>query len=95
VRDTTAGFKCYARHTLEALNFENIKFTGYAFQIEMKYTVWKLGGKIEEVPIIFTDRTAGESKMNKSIFGEAIFGVMSLVFRRTKKLHNEIHPSKR
>ncbi|MDL2239073.1 polyprenol monophosphomannose synthase [Bacteroidales bacterium OttesenSCG-928-K03] len=90
VRDTTAGFKCYARHTLQAINFDNIKFTGYAFQIEMKYTVWKLGGKVVEVPIIFTDRTAGESKMNKSIFGEAIFGVMSLVFRKTKKLHNEI-----
>lgn len=93
VRDTTAGFKCYAYNTLKALNFDNIKFTGYAFQIEMKYTVWKLGGNVVEVPIIFTDRTAGESKMNKSIFGEAVFGVMSLPFRKTKKLHNEIHPA--
>ncbi|MDD4141416.1 MAG: polyprenol monophosphomannose synthase, partial [Bacteroidales bacterium] len=93
VKDATAGFICYARHTLEAINFDNIKFTGYAFQIEMKYTVSKLGGKIVEVPIIFTDRTAGESKMNSSIFGEAVLGVIQLRFRNIKELHNEIHPS--
>ncbi|MBN1338868.1 MAG: polyprenol monophosphomannose synthase [Bacteroidales bacterium] len=81
VRDTTAGFKCYTRRVLEAINLDKIKFTGYAFQIEMKYTAWKLGFKLVEVPIIFTDRTEGESKMNKSIFREAIFGVMDLRVR--------------
>jgi dolichol-phosphate mannosyltransferase len=59
VMDTTAGFKCYRRSLLEAIDFDKIKFTGYAFQIEMKYTAWKLGFKIIEVPIIFTDRTEG------------------------------------
>lgn len=81
VRDTTAGFKCYSRKVLDAIDFEKIKFTGYAFQIEMKYTTWKLGFKIVEVPIIFTDRTLGESKMNKKIFKEAIFGVINLRIR--------------
>lgn len=84
VRDTTAGFKCYTRKVLEAIDLDRIKFTGYAFQIEMKYTTWKLGFNIKEVPIIFTDRTEGESKMNKSIFREAIFGVMELRFRRIR-----------
>ncbi|MDD3152521.1 MAG: polyprenol monophosphomannose synthase, partial [Bacteroidales bacterium] len=93
VRDTTAGFICYARHTLEAINFNNIKFTGYAFQIEMKYTTYKLGGKVVEVPIIFTDRTEGQSKMSSGIFGEAVIGVLKLRFRNYKKLHHEIHPS--
>ncbi|PID95286.1 MAG: dolichyl-phosphate beta-D-mannosyltransferase [Bacteroidetes bacterium] len=87
VRDTTAGFKCYSRKVLEAINFDAIKFTGYAFQIEMKYTAWKLGFVIEEVPIIFTDRTLGESKMSSGIFREAILGVMSLRFRNVKKEH--------
>lgn len=81
VRDTTAGFKCYTRKVLEAINFDYIKFTGYAFQIEMKFTAWKLGFKLVEVPIIFTDRTLGESKMNKKIFREAIFGVINLRWR--------------
>ncbi|HRZ43278.1 MAG TPA: polyprenol monophosphomannose synthase [Bacteroidales bacterium] len=92
VRDTTAGFKCYTRKVLKAIDFKQIRFTGYAFQIEMKYTAWKLGFKIVEVPIIFTERTLGESKMNKKIFKEAIFGVISLrirsiqgVYRRMKK----------
>ena len=87
VRDTTAGFMCYTSRALRAINFDNIKFTGYAFQIEMKYTVWKLGGKIKEVPIIFYDRTEGTSKMSGSIFGEAVFGVINLTFRNIKKLH--------
>ena len=78
IRDTTAGFKCYTRKVLMAIKFDKIKLTGYAFQIEMKFTTSKLGFNIMEVPIIFTDRTLGESKMNKSIFGEAIFGVMGL-----------------
>jgi dolichol-phosphate mannosyltransferase len=78
VRDTTAGFKCYRREVLEAINLDKIKFTGYAFQIEMKYITWKLGFKIKEISIIFTDRTHGDSKMTKGIFKEAIFGVVEL-----------------
>ena len=78
VRDTTAGFKCYRREVLEAINLEKIKFTGYAFQIEMKYITWKLGFRIKEISIIFTDRTHGDSKMTKGIFKEAIFGVVEL-----------------
>ena len=78
VRDTTAGFKCYRRDVLEAINLDKIKFTGYAFQIEMKYITWKLGFKIKEISIIFTDRTHGDSKMTKGIFKEAIFGVIEL-----------------
>ncbi len=77
-RDTTAGFKCYSRKVLETLNFDKIKFTGYAFQIEMKFAAWKLGFKIVEVPIIFTDRSEGQSKMSGGIFKEAIFGVLSI-----------------
>jgi len=81
VRDTTAGFICYARRVLEAIDLDKIRFTGYAFQIEMKFTAWKLGFNILEVPIIFTDRTLGESKMSKGIFKEAVFGVISLRWR--------------
>ena len=81
VSDTTAGFKCYRAEVLRAINFDKIRFTGYAFQIEMKFTAWKLGFNIVEVPIIFTDRTMGESKMSKGIFKEAILGVMTLRFR--------------
>jgi len=84
VMDTTAGFKCYKRKLLETIDFNRIKFTGYAFQIEMKYTAWKLGFKIQEVPIIFTDRTEGESKMSRGIFKEAIFGVIQLRFKRIR-----------
>jgi dolichol-phosphate mannosyltransferase len=79
--DTTAGFKCYTRNVLESIDFDNIHFTGYAFQIEMKFLAWKLGFKIIEVPIIFTDRTLGESKMSKGIFREAVFGVITLRFK--------------
>ncbi len=89
VRDTTAGFKCYTRKVLESMNLDRISFIGYAFQIEMKYTAWKLGFRIVEVPIIFTDRTQGQSKMNKNIFKEAIFGVMSLRFKNIKKIHRK------
>lgn len=81
VRDTTAGFVCYKRNVLETINLNKVKFVGYAFQIEMKYTSWRLGFNIKEVPIIFTDRTEGTSKMNKGIFKEAIFGVISLRWR--------------
>ncbi len=90
VRDATAGFACYTRKVLETINLEKIKFVGYAFQIEMKYTTWKLGFKIIEVPIIFINRVEGESKMNSSIFKEAILGVISLrmrgMFGRIKKI---------
>jgi len=79
--DTTAGFKCYTRPVLEAIDFDAIHFTGYAFQIEMKFLAWKLGFKIVEIPIIFTDRTLGESKMSKGIFREAVFGVITLRFK--------------
>ncbi len=72
IHDTTAGFKCYKRNVLETINLDGIKFIGYAFQIEMKYKVKKDGYKIKEVPITFTDRTAGESKMSKGMFKEAI-----------------------
>ncbi|MBP7496713.1 MAG: polyprenol monophosphomannose synthase [Bacteroidales bacterium] len=78
IMDTTAGFKCYTRKVLEAINLDKIKFTGYAFQIEMKYIVWRLGFKIKEVPIIFVDRMHGQSKMSKGIFKEAILGVIKL-----------------
>jgi dolichol-phosphate mannosyltransferase len=71
------------------MNLDRIRFIGYAFQIEMKYTTWKLGFNIVEVPIIFTDRTEGTSKMSKKIFKEAIFGVMSLRFRNIKKIHGK------
>jgi dolichol-phosphate mannosyltransferase len=87
VRDTTAGFVCYRRKVLEAINLDKIKFIGYAFQIEMKYTAWKLGFKITEVPIIFTDRTEGESKMSSGIFKEAVLGVINLRFRNIRKIH--------
>jgi dolichol-phosphate mannosyltransferase len=81
IRDTTAGFKCYTGKVLKSIELDKIRFTGYAFQIEMKFTAWKLGYNIVEVPIIFTDRTIGESKMSKGIFKEAILGVISLRWR--------------
>jgi dolichol-phosphate mannosyltransferase len=81
VKDPTAGFVCYRHEVLAALNFEQIRFTGYAFQIEMKFAAWKLGYKIVEVPIIFQDRTHGTSKMNKSIVKEGILGVLKLRWR--------------
>lgn len=78
IRDTTAGFKCYRRPVLEKILERPVKFVGYAFQIEMKFRAWKYGFKIKEVPIIFRDRTNGESKMSSGIFKEAIFGVISM-----------------
>ncbi|TNF30616.1 MAG: polyprenol monophosphomannose synthase [Bacteroidetes bacterium] len=78
IRDTTAGFKCYRRTVLETIPLDAVKFFGYAFQIEMKFLAWKYGFKLLEVPIIFTDRTAGESKMSSGIFKEAIFGVLEM-----------------
>ena len=81
VFDATAGFVCYTRRVLERMNLDKVQFVGYAFQIEMKYTATKLGYKIAEVPIIFTDRVLGTSKMSMKIFKEAFFGVFSLRFR--------------
>jgi dolichol-phosphate mannosyltransferase len=88
IYDTTAGFKCYRRHVLEAIDLDKIKFRGYAFQIEMKFTAWKLGFHIEEVPIVFTDRREGTSKMSGGIFNEALWGVLRMklnsIFRAYK-----------
>ena len=78
VHDTTAGFKCYRRQVLETIDLDKVKFKGYAFQIEMKFTAYKCGFKIIEVPVIFVNRELGTSKMNSSIFGEAVFGVIRL-----------------
>ena len=81
VRDTTAGFKCYKREVLETLNLDAIKFKGYAFQIEMKFTTWKYGFKVVEVPIIFTERKEGKSKMSGGIFNEAFWGVVKMKWK--------------
>lgn len=78
IQDATAGFVCYKRKVLETIPLNQIKFIGYAFQVEMKFTTWKYGFKIVEIPIIFTDRTKGESKMSANIFKEAIFGVIQM-----------------
>jgi len=91
IMDTTAGFVCWSRKVLETINLDKVKFVGYAFQIEMKYTAVKLGFKVVEVPIIFTDRTEGESKMNKSIFREAVLGVVQL---RMRGMFGKIRPVK-
>ena len=81
IADTTAGFVCYRRETLETMELDNIKFKGYAFQIEMKYTAYKCGFTIKEVPIIFINRVLGTSKMSGGIFGEAVFGVIKMRVR--------------
>jgi dolichol-phosphate mannosyltransferase len=78
IMDVTAGFKCYRDTVLKTIDLDKIRFVGYAFQVEMKFTTWKYGFKIEEVPIIFTDRTKGESKMSANIFKEAVFGVLQM-----------------
>lgn len=84
VFDTTAGFKCYRRKVLETIDLDKVKMKGYGFQIEMKYSTYKLGFKIREVPIIFMDRTEGTSKMSSGIFGEAFWGVLGLKFRKIR-----------
>ena len=81
VRDATAGFVCYSRKALETIDLDNIRMKGYGFQIEMKYTAWKLGFRVREVSIVFVDRTAGTSKMSGGIFGEALCGVLKLRFK--------------
>ena len=88
VRDTTAGFKCYKRKVLETIDLDKIKFVGYAFQIEMKYSARKLGFKIIEVPITFTDRTEGVSKMSSGIFKEAFVGVWQMRFKKISASKN-------
>jgi dolichol-phosphate mannosyltransferase len=91
IRDTTAGFKCYTRKVLETIDLNRIRFVGYAFQIEMKFTAWKYGFRIKEVPIVFTDRTKGTSKMSSGIFKEAVLGVIQMkissFFRRYQDGH--------
>ena len=91
VRDTTAVFKCYRRRVLETVDLDAIRFKGYAFQIEMKFTAYKLGFKIKEVPVIFVNRREGTSKMSGGIFGEALFGVMRL---RWAAITGKIKPRK-
>lgn len=81
IMDTTAGFKCYHRKVLETIDFDNIRLKGYGFQIEMKFKTWKHGFKIVEVPIIFTDRQEGSSKMSGGIFNEALWGVLKMKIR--------------
>lgn len=85
VNDATAGFVGYRREVLQSIDLDNIRMVGYGFQIEMKYTAWRLGFKIREVSIIFVDRVAGASKMSGGIFGEAFFGVLKLPLRRIKR----------
>ena len=83
IKDTTAGFKCYRRKVLQAINLDTIRFIGYAFQIEMKYKADKLGFKVVEVPIVFVDRLLGVSKMSTKIFKEAFLGVLQMKFMKT------------
>ena len=85
VKDATAGFVGYRAEVLRTLDLDNVRMRGYGFQIEMKYTAWRLGFKIKEVSIIFRDRTLGTSKMSSSIFGEAFWGVLGLRFRRFRR----------
>jgi len=89
IKDSTAGFKCYTAKVLQTIDLESIKFIGYAFQIEMKFLAWKYGFKIKEIPIIFTDRTKGTSKMSTGIFREAVLGVLQL---KINSLFKKYHP---
>jgi dolichol-phosphate mannosyltransferase len=85
LRDTTAGFVCWKREVLETISLDDVRFKGYAFQIEMKYTALRLGFKIKEVPVVFVNRELGTSKMSGGIFGEAFFGVMKLRFTKFRR----------
>jgi dolichol-phosphate mannosyltransferase len=89
IHDTTAGFVCYRRRVLQAIDLDDIRFKGYAFQIEMKFTAYQLGFRVQEIPVIFINRELGVSKMNSSIFGEAVLGVIRLkwdsLFHKKKK----------
>ncbi len=88
VRDTTAGFKCYRSKVLKTINLDKIRFKGYAFQIEMKFAAWSLGFNIKEIPIIFTERKLGESKMSGGIFNEAVWGVIRMKIRSLYNSYN-------
>lgn len=90
VHDTTAGFVCYHKRVLETIDLDKIKFRGYAFQIEMKFTAWKHGFKVTEVPIIFTDRTRGESKISKGIIKEAVWGVISMKIKSWFRKYKQV-----
>ena len=90
IRDTTAGFKCYKKDVLKSIKLDKIKLKGYAFQIEMKFTTWKLGFNIVEVPIIFTERQEGASKMSGGIFNEAVWGVIKMKVRSLFKKYNRV-----
>ena len=85
IHDATAGFVCYSRSALQTIDLARVQMKGYGFQIEMKYSAWRLGMKLSEVSIIFTERREGISKMNTGIFGEALFGVLKLPFRRIRR----------
>ncbi len=89
IDDATAGFKCYRRKVIENVLRSNVTFVGYAFQIEMKFKAWKFGYKIKEVPVVFTDRTEGESKMSTSIFYEAFFGVIQMKLKSFFKKYKQ------
>jgi dolichol-phosphate mannosyltransferase len=89
IHDATAGFKCYHKKVLEAMDLDRIRFKGYAFQIEMKFSAWKMQFAIVEIPIIFTERQVGASKMSGGIFNEAFWGVL------TMKIRSFFHPVKR
>jgi dolichol-phosphate mannosyltransferase len=91
IHDTTAGFVCYKRKVLSTIPLDQIKFVGYAFQIEMKFLSWKYGFRLHEVPIIFTDRTRGESKMSAGIFKEAFFGVLQMTIQSWFKKYIPAH----
>lgn len=88
VHDATAGFVCYSRRALESIDLNAVSMKGYGFQVEMKYTAWRLGMKIVEIPIVFTERRLGVSKMSGGIFGEAFFGVLKLPFRQFRQKNN-------
>jgi dolichol-phosphate mannosyltransferase len=94
VHDATAGFKCYKIEVLQTIDLSSIKFVGYAFQIEMKFNAWKHGFKIKEIPIVFTDRVRGDSKMSIRIFNEALFGVIQMklgsLFKKYKKVNQTV-----
>ncbi len=93
IRDTTAGFLCYRKQVLETIPLDQVKFVGYAFQIEMKFLTWKFGFKLNEVPIIFTERTRGESKMSAGIFKEAFFGVLQMTIQSWFKKYIPLTPT--
>lgn len=94
VKDPTAGFICYKRHVLEKINLDAIRFVGYAFQIEMKHIAWKAGFSLVEIPIIFTDRVRGKSKMSTAIFKEAFLGVIGMRFTSNRKKLHSVEPDR-